>query len=70
VGGVDRIERGSDPFSCLVGADRWTHTSKLRISPTILASADGAKPNLWIKPQLRITSQSQIFFDQQRVAGR
>ncbi len=70
VGGVDRIESGSDPFSCFVGADRWTHTSKLRISPTILASADGAKPNLWIKSQLWISSQSQIFFDQQRVARR
>ncbi len=54
VGGVDRIESGSDPFSCFVGADRWTHTSKLRISPTILDSADGTKPNLWIKSQLWI----------------
>jgi hypothetical protein len=70
VGGVDRIESGSDPFSCFVGADRWTHISNLRISPTILASADGAMPNLWIKSQLWITSQSQIFFDQQRVARR
>ena len=57
VGGVDRIESGSDPFPCLVGADRWTHTRTLRISPTILTAADGAKPNLWIKSQLWIRAR-------------
>ena len=29
VGSVDRIESGVDPFPCLLGADRWTHTSRL-----------------------------------------
>jgi hypothetical protein len=48
VGSVDRIESGVDPFPCLLGADHWTHTSKLRISPTIPPSAHDTKPGLWI----------------------
>ena len=33
VGGVDRIESGSDPFPCFVGADRWTHISNATNQP-------------------------------------
>src|SRR5882757_10972253 len=70
VGSVNRIESGVDPIPCLLGADRWTHTSTLRISPTILTLTDGAKPDLWINRRLWISQRQQVRRDRDKSALR